>query len=116
MTTKKFVNLTLASLFDRIDSCLPPCVPVEETFDTFGPNDTLSDFAYGCMSQAAMVLSCIAADVCGDGVGASDIVDALDLEEVILGFKFARLKDPNVPEPSSDMLTTLFFQTYKKQK
>ena len=100
------ITIILDSMFDRIETCLPPCSPVETEV---GNLRELQGYVRGAMETAGMFLATLYAKETNDGLAISDAL-AIGIEDAVNAFMAARMKDPLVATPSTSELACRFLK------
>lgn len=112
-----YVRHVLTAMFDRLDSCVPPCVEPDDTlecgFNAYAkaPGRMFSRYVHGVMECAAAALAIVAAQAINDGVGIGDVCEDVLVPEV-KRFMQARLKRPHTKMPNCDRLARRFVKEY----
>lgn len=106
------VSIILEAMFDRLGSCVPPCVTPVDTVDCgFNPKkpNPYSNYVYGVLEATSAALWLLSR-VKGEGIG--DIRVGF-LEPAVYEFMLGRLGDgPETPIPDCTVLAHNFIDTY----
>lgn len=92
------VNLALGSALDRVESCVPPCVSVEEAQATMNDGH-LAGFAHGAAATAGMMLASFYARMTGNGMSISDALGLIDFEDFLFKFVERRIAEARQTPP-----------------
>lgn len=97
--TKKFdreqlifmADVILSSSIDRIESCLPDCIPLKVYEEN---REGIDKWITACIETAGMSLAILYAQLTDDGLGAGDAIDIIGFSEFVDKF-VAERTDPN---------------------
>lgn len=84
------VDVILTAAVDRAESCLPPCVPIDDYYD-YG--EEMESWIIAGVETAGMSLAILYAQLTDDGMGAGDALDIIHFREAVNALIDERVND-----------------------